>query len=267
MEKMKHAVVLAAAFALSGFLMGPPDLVAQQDATRLAPQDVGAQPGHLPKVHYLRDYEYPVWVDSSMVFKPNGSVNTAYLSPDGAETLRALQAKAPAHGCEAVGASYVDILNPPERSSIEEATRNSRLVILGKVTEKAYGISDIMPGQLLLVVSEEVIKGQPRNVPAYFVFMPVGHFELGGVDICKSDSRYPEPPKIGEEVLLFVPPLPNVDQKEPFLELLDDAGIVTLRSDSTVSLPKRFTIRNPGPAKTSTDLLDRVHKAAGEEGN
>ena len=270
---MKHVAALAAGFLLAGSLLLPSAVTGQQDAARPQPQDIGAQPGHLPKVHYVPSNaaytKYPIWVDASMVFNPDGSVNTTLLPVEGERTVTALLQKAPAHGCVPVGTYFEDLANLPERNSIEQATKNSRLVVLGKVTENAYGISGYIPGQLLRVVPEEVIKGQPRDVAAYFVFVPVGYFKLGSVTLCKTDSRYPEAPRVGDQVLLFVPDGPNwqADQKEPYLELQDDGGIVTIHGDSTVSLPKRF--QRPGDTKappSSGDVLSRV-RAAGKESN
>jgi hypothetical protein len=142
-------------------------------------------------------------------------------------------------------------------------------VILGKVTEKAFGVQVYFPGQLLRVVPEKILKGQPRNVPAYFVFMPVGNFKIGEVPLCVTDSRYPDAPEAGDQVLLFVPedePNWQAKQNEPYLELLDDGGIVTIHSNSTVSLPARFArASSPGPGGpkvTPEEILARVRTAA-----
>ncbi len=240
--------------------------VAEQDAVRPPLQDIGAEPGHLPKVHYIASEAWrpsPIWIDASMVLNHDGSVDTALVPKDEADWFLApLLSSTPEHGCVHTGGILQDNVNAPDRGSLEEAAKSSRLVILGRVTEKAFGLEAYIPGQLLRVVPLETLKGQPRNVPAYFVFMPVGNFKIGTVPICATDKRYPDPPQVGDEVLLFVPDGPNwqAKQSEPFLELLDDGGIVTLHADSTVSLPARFA-KAGAPRLKPEDVLSRVRGA------
>ena len=207
-------------------------VTAQQDAARPQPpppQDIGATPGHLPKVHYIPsrapEMTYPLWIDSSMVLNADGTTNTSLINPEGVREIQAIRGLPREGGCAQVTAYLQDIANLPSRATLEQAAQSSRLVILGKVTEKAYGFLVYEPGQLLRVVPEEVIKGSSRDVPAYFVFFPVGTLKLGDLKICKTDSRYPEPPAVGDEVLLFAPDEPKWDQREPFLELEDDGGM------------------------------------------
>ncbi len=209
---------------------------------------------------------YPVWVDASLVFNQDGSVNTTLVHPQGAREIQAIKAIPPANGCTPVGIYFQDILGLLPRTSPEQAVQASRLVILGKVTEKSYGLHVDTPGQLLRVVPEEVIKGRPRNVDAYFVFLPLGTFTMGGLKICKTDSRYPDPPLVGEEVLLFVP-FQEEDQAEPYLEIQDGEGIITLHAGGATSLPKRFQSDKVSTSITRDALLDRVRSAAAKEGH
>ncbi len=148
--------------------------------------------GHLPKIHYVPSDSlrtFPIWVDASMVLNRDGIINPLIEKPEGQAFLRSLLASPLENGCVPQDMVIVDLVNPPNRGSIEEATRNSRLVILGKVTERAFGVYVYLPGQLLRVAPEQILKGEPREVPAYFVFMPVGNFKIGSVPICAKDSR------------------------------------------------------------------------------
>ena len=264
---MQHRAVLLR-LCLAAPLLLSSAAIAQQDAARPLPEDVGAEPGHLPKIHYVPSDTWrtsPIWIDASLVLNRDGSINTALIPKDEAAfSLKPLLASPLEHDCVPTGAILQDIANAPDRRNVEEATRSSRLVILGKVTEKAFGVEVYIPGQLLRVVPEEIFKGQPRNVPAYFVFMPVGNFKIGSVPICALDNRYPDPPKVGDQVLLFVPDGANWEAKqdEPFLELLDDGGIVTIHADSTVSLPARFG-KATGPRAQAENVLTGVRAAAG----
>lgn len=247
MKRATHA----AAVLLCVSLLTSLGAAAQQDAARPQPvyKDIGAQLGHLPKVHYIpsqaADSSYPFWVDASMVLNADGSLNTSLLNPSAVLILQDLRANAPELGCLAVGHAFVGSGSSPERNTPEQAARNSRLVLLGTVSEKAYGIGGDLPGQLLRIVPDEIIKGKPRNVPAYFVFLPVGTFKIGSLEICKTDEFYPEPPAVGEQVLLFVPDSWGWQQNEddPYLNLKGESGITTIHADSTVSLPQPFRAR------------------------
>lgn len=222
---MRHFLSLVFGALLGGalFLLSP--ATAQQDAARPQPEDIGATPGHLPKAHYVPsrapEMVYPMWLDSSKVLNEDGTINTGLVHPDGVAEILAMRAAPREVGCVQFGSSFQDIVNPPSRNSPEEAAQSARLVILGKVTEKAYGLRVFLPGQLLRVVPEEILKGSPRDVAAYFVFLPVGTFNVGSLKICKIDNRFPEPPAVGDEVLLFAPPIAEwqQDQHEPFLDL------------------------------------------------
>jgi hypothetical protein len=176
--KMKQSPSLATGAFLAVALLLTSAAAAQQDAARPTPQDIGAEAGHLPKVHYVPTdtwRPYPIWIDASMVLNKDGSINTSLIPKEEAEwNLKPLLALPQKNGCVPAGGVLEDIVNAPLRDSVEHAAKNSRLVILGKVTEKTFGVEVYLPGQLLRVVPEETLKGQPRNVPAYFVFMPVG---------------------------------------------------------------------------------------------
>ncbi len=248
-----------------------PGALAQRDAARPQPQDIGALPGHLPKAHFAPrgmsgSAAYPIWIDASLLLNGDGSVNTGLVPPDAVPDVKAILARASTGGCVQIGAFFEDLVNPPERNSIEQAVRSSRLVILGKVTERSFGMSGPIPGQLLRVVPEEVFKGQSRSVPAYFVFMPVGTFQIGSATVCKTDSRYAAPPAVGDHVLLFGPEEPSCRdcRDEPYLEVGDDGGIITFHDDQAPSLPQRYR-GAPGPKPrpaSPEELVARVRAAA-----
>jgi hypothetical protein len=272
---MKRAA-LSAAVLLFVLTFSSRGTTAQQDAARPQPvyQDIGAQPGHLPKVHYIpsqaADSKYPFWVDASMVLNADGSLNTDLLAPSAVMTLKALRANAPAQGCLAVGHVFYDRVGVPERSTPEQAVRNSRFVLLGTVTEKTYGVGGDQPGQLLRVTPDEIIKGQPRSVPAYFVFLPAGTFKIGNLEICKTDEFYTESPAVGEQMLLFVPDSWDWQQNQgdPYLNVLDESGIITIHADASVSLPRPFRTKiKAAPPASAGALLSSVRSAAGKESN
>jgi hypothetical protein len=265
-------VALYVTVLLFVFLLSSRGATAQQDAARPQPvyRDIGAQPGHLPKVHYIpsqaADSKYPFWVDASMVLNADGSLNTDLLAPSAVMTLKALRANAPAQGCLAVGHVFYDRVGVPERSTPEQAVRNSRFVLLGTVTEKTYGLDGDQPGQLLRVTPDEIIKGQPLNVPAYFVFLPAGTFKIGKLEICKTDEFYTDPPTVGEQVLLFVPDSWEwrQNQGDPYLNVLDESGIITIHADATVSMPRPFRTSLKTAPPSSAALLSSMRSVARE---
>jgi hypothetical protein len=274
--KMKESSSLAAGAFLAGALLLLSPATAQQDAARppASPaEDVGATPGHLPKAHYVAsrapEMTYPMWIDSSEILNEDGTINTTLIHPQGVREIQGLRSIPQEGGCTQVGTYFQDQANPPTRSTPEQAAQSARLVILGKVTEKAYGLKVDIPGQLLHVVPEEVLKGQPRDVDAYFVFLPVGIFKLGNLKICKTDSRYAEPPSVGDEVLLFAPLIAEWprDQHEPFLDLRDDGGLITIHAGGKVSQPKRYETTPTSAFSAKEDLLGRVRAAVSKVGN
>lgn len=73
-------------------------------------------------------------------------------------------------------------------------------------------------------------------------------FALGAVRICKTDTRYASPPEVGEQVVLFVPRRWNSDRAGAFLNAFDEAGILTIKADGSVSFPKRYLLKSKGAA-------------------
>jgi hypothetical protein len=271
---MKRFTILSLTAILSVSLISSPPAAAQ--AASIPPpvvhKDVDAKPGHLPKVHYVSGQTvspHPAWIEKSMLLNPDESVNMDLASPAVAAALKALQSSPVEGGCVRVRAYPEDSIGVPPRGTIEEGTRNSSLIVRGKVTEKSFGFRIDIPGQLLRVVPQETLKGTPREVSAYFVFLPVGNFHLGSTPLCKMDDRYADAPRVGDEVLLFVPAGFDRDQdvQEPLLELEDGEGLVTIRSKDDLSLPR--TWRNQIDVKSSPltldEILSRIRSAMGSQ--
>jgi hypothetical protein len=264
---MKTGVVASA--LLMGILVLSSAADSQQDAARPQPKDIGASAGHLPKAHYIPsrvEMAYPVWVDASLVFNQDGGINTALIHPEGVKEIQSLRTRPSVNGCKPDGPFLKDIINLPPRTSPEAAAKNAQLVILGTVSEKSYGLLVTEPGQLLRVVPEDTLKGKPRDVDAYFVFFPVGTFMLDGFKVCKTDSRYPDVPAVGDQVILFMPPQTE-SQTEPYLEIDDGNGIITIHAGGTVSFPERYRDKTSVSAVDKDTLIDRVRAASADGGH
>jgi hypothetical protein len=258
---MKRPFVTIIAFSLTGLAYG-----GSWNALRSAEAPEG--PNSLPGVYYLAgdpDRGYPVWVDEKNMVTPSGDLNTKLVAPSELLFMHDYLSSPPKNGCTQVGEFFEDFAGLPPRRTVEEATTNSRLVILGTVTAKASGFSGAIPGQLLRIEPTEILKGHARNVDAYYVFFPVGQVTLGETKLCKSDSRYPEAPRLGDSLVIFALDLWPWNESEPFLETLDEGSFITIRRDGRVSLPDRFQgLQTKSQAVQAPELLDRVRKTGHE---
>jgi hypothetical protein len=57
----------------------------------------------------------------------------------------------------------------------------------------------------------------------------------------------------------------NQDQNEPYLDLFDDRGLITIRSGGAVSMPMRFPHGANSRSATKEYVLDRVRSLAATE--
>jgi hypothetical protein len=104
------------------------------------------------------------------VLDADGSLNTTLLHPATVVLIQNFRNNAAGKVAVAVGHYFEDQASPPERNTLEQAARNSRLVLLGTVTERTYGFAGDEPGQLLRVTPDEIIKGSrvksPHTLPS-----------------------------------------------------------------------------------------------------
>ena len=116
---MKQSTSVVVGVFLSGALLLWSAATAQQDAARPLPKDIGAGPGHLPKVHYVPSdawRQYPIWVDASLVLNQDGSINTSLIpKQEGEWSLKPLLTAPRQHGCVPAGGVLQDIANAPDR--------------------------------------------------------------------------------------------------------------------------------------------------------
>jgi hypothetical protein len=88
---MKQCISAATLVIFAGALLLASTAIAQQDAARPVPQDIGAMSGHLPKIHYVPSDSlrtFPIWVDASMVLNRDGIINPLIEKPEGQAFLR-----------------------------------------------------------------------------------------------------------------------------------------------------------------------------------
>lgn len=189
----------------------------------------------------------PSWVDASRVLTPAGEIDgTLFDSLSGQLIALTLQQRevdgciatgapirTPIHISDDTGASLI-----PSRSTLDEAFRASELVFEGEVTGRSYGFSGSIAGQLLRLVPVKTFKDTLAVQRQYFVFLPIGRVKVGDKTICKVDPSYPEPPALGDRVVILL--ANGFREDNQYLSVPDAKGIVVFKKDGSVSLPEAF---------------------------
>lgn len=202
----------------------------------------------------------PSWVDASRVLNPSGEINADLFHGSSVLTIELMLRQPAVDGCINMGApirSKVHMVDEtgasmiPSRTTLDEAYRTSELVIEAEVTGRSYGISEFLPGQLLRLVPVKTLKDTLAAQRQYFVFVPIGRFKIGDKTICKVDSSYPDPPAIGDRVVILLQK--GFREDSQYLSVPDATGLITLKRNASVSLPEAF--RSQASALSSADRL------------
>jgi hypothetical protein len=245
-------LAVTALFVTSSLLGAP------ADAER--PREVRQAEGIPPVIFVqlpLRTADFPMFVSSAAAITDEGEFNADLFAPS---VLRMLDRYPdrfdPVAGCIVLEEFYEEWAGSPDRSSIEKAAQTAELVLTVEVVGRDFGFQHMVPGQLLRVRPERVLKGR-APLSHYFIFLPIGTFESGPYKFCKTDSRYPQPPEIGERVLLLVPVVGA--SEEHYLDLRTESSIVTIVDDGSASLPRPFERSRAAVEALPFDaLVDRV---------
>lgn len=226
-------------------------------------------PSEIPPVLFTTlpqvDPAYPTFVAASAAVSSEGEINSDLFHPHAVRSLESLLGAEPVNGCVELDSVYWELINVPDRSTLRQTADTSQLTIVGRVVGREYGFHFFEAGQLLEVEVEEVIRGE-APLDRYYYFHPVGEFEAGPYRICKSDSRYPDPPQLGDRVVLMVP-RPVHNPREPYLELETSEGVVVLAADGEVGLPDTFRSRDGEPAPSTAAAVLKIvrSQSAGPE--
>jgi hypothetical protein len=120
--------------------------------------------------------------------------------------------------------------------------RAANLVLVARVAAVSYGLADGIPGALLEVQPQEVLRAaKPLPDQRHFVIVPVGSFTLAGKAICKTSDLYPEL-KVDQEILLFV---------SDFWGEADQ--VLRVGQMQIIPLPEKGTVRLPWTLDTQKD--------------
>ncbi len=186
------------------------------------------------------DTRHALFIDASEVIGEGGKIKTsAPLSHIAEMTLRDVLAQPVINGCISIDEVYYNYVNPPRRAGLDSAVAEADFVVVGKVTNRAYGFVEGVPGQLLRVSTISALKGLERPLAQYYIFIPVADFSVAGIHFCKTDVRYASPPEIGDRVFVFGQ---RDFTSEEYINTLGAAGYVRAFSDGSLLLPKALSV-------------------------
>lgn len=172
----------------------------------------------MPQVLYSSSsaHSYATWVAASAALDSSGAFDESLFPPQGLRHLRRHLSKLPVKsGCIQYGPIYHDLVGAPSWGTRQEILTNSDLVIRGTVVGQEYGFKNSTPGKLFKLRADAVLKSKLEDLRTYYVFFPVGEFQIGDWRICKTDPRYPPLPRLGDELVVSVPH--RNDANEPLL--------------------------------------------------
>lgn len=207
------------------------------------------------------DQTYPTWVSAKVASRPDGDLDPGLFHPQFLETFHNLLYAPvdPDMGCIPVGEGFESHIFTPDMSSLRTAFKAVQFVIHARIVDQDFGLRAGVPGQLLKVELIETFKGKD-TLPSYYFFIPVGRFKAGKYEICKTDYRFPNIPRSGDEVVLLIP-----DQVagDPLLDLTFENGLIVLRGDD-VFLPEfKKTDKEADILSTRAGLLAELTQLAG----
>lgn len=255
--KQKSLPILALAVCLP-LLSEPADLAASQS---------GRIPPHIASRYGTTSH--PAWISARSAVNSKGELDLEAL-PLGLRMSVQRQIESgdyEKHGC--IQTLEVSIDPPPgpvkARGTLGDLTRNSIAVIRGTVTDIDYGFGSYgTPALLLEVQVDERLKGSDKIADSPYVYFeyPVASFEAGGYRFCKKDSRWPEPPEIGDRMMLFPYRQPGDAAGQVIAPLPDGFEVILERKrDGTLILPKAL---RDDPDLIGVKRLETVRERAAE---
>jgi hypothetical protein len=193
------------------------------------------------------------FVSADEAVSPTGELRADRFHPEVAKVVEGILDQTPESGCIRYGEVWIDRVNVPVRSSVDEAISTAEYVAEGVVTGHEFGFRAGEPGQLLRLSQLKIIYGDGPSTDQLFLFYPVATFKVGARIICKTDWRYgSDVPAEGERVILFALPNQTFGQ---FVDVIDEAGVIPVRKDGALRLPERLA--HPDAPRT-LDALRRI---------
>jgi hypothetical protein len=94
---------------------------------------------------------------------------------------------------------------------------------------------------------------------AYYIFVPVAEFTVGGLHFCKSDRRYSIVPEVGQHLFL---PGNRSFIRDAYLEIVDETGYLAVAANGNVELPR--SMHNSAGGAATADDVRRMARAGGQ---
>lgn len=166
------------------------------------PPDTSPMPQTLSRPSF--DQPYPLFVAASATVNANGQLESSNFGGSALRDVSILLEKASqSSGCYTYGAVKDAVALGEDRSDFRRALRASPVAFMAEVTGAQAGFEYGIPGQLLRLRVEEVLRGQAL-LAEYYYFVPVARFRVGAYEICKTDERFADPPAVGDRVLMML---------------------------------------------------------------
>lgn len=195
------------------------------------------------------------FVSASETLTPTGEPRPDRFAPAVAEMIQGILNQAPEDGCIRYGEVWIDRVNVPLRESVDDAVGSADYIVEGVVTGRQFGFRAGEPGQLIRLSQLNAVRGTSAPRSELFVFYPVATFSVGSHVICKTDWRYGAAPADGDRLVVFALPNQTFGQ---FVDIVDEAGLITVRKDGALLLPKR--LENANAPRTIDALRRRIDK-------
>lgn len=215
-------------------------------STTLRAEEKGAR-SEVPMPQVLQNpaWENPFWVGAPTAFDQSGTLKEELFHRASVSALKGILARPMLDGCVKVEEVFYEYVEMQPRDSIDLAFSTADLVFHGKVTGLSVGFDTGYPATLVRIENLRLAKGSSPLKVAYFAW-PIAEFEVTGKKLCKTDSRYPAPPQLGDEILAFVKQTQPIDF--PMLHLEAPGDIVILRANSEVDYAEDMR-RNAGKSR------------------
>jgi hypothetical protein len=204
----------------------------------------------------------PFWVDADQVLKKNGQINSELLGHEATRDIERILSKPAQDGCIQAGEILIDRITINgkmiRRTSLAETFGSAAVAMRGRVTGRSVGFQGSFAGTLIRFEATTIYKDTSRPQRLYYTFMPVGRLKIGNRTICKTDPNYAEVPEVGDEIVLLQPEGYRSDDQ--YVDAYDGAGIITVKSDGRVSLPRAFSTTAARELASGTDLFARLQE-------
>lgn len=195
------------------------------------------------------DRPYPLFVAADSALDGLGRPRPEYFQGETFAAIEALLTNQNPPGdstCLEYGAVVDAVARGDDRSTFRNALKSSPVVFFARVSGSIAGFEYGVPGQLLRLEIENVLKGG-AYAGTYYYFVPIARFRIAHLDICKVDDRFPAPPEVGDRVLMMLARRdsceePYIDSHDAFegsqIIVIPISGLVRAGKDLRAELPR-----------------------------